>query len=63
MTPLTRKENYLNEIVGWGNTAPEKPTTPEEFFFAAILGEAVQVPDLSNASRTAYPQGWKVIEV
>ena len=51
MTPLTRKENYLNEIVGWGNTAPEKPTTPEEFFFAAILGEAVQVPDLSNASR------------
>ena len=51
MTPLTRKENYLNEIVGWGHTAPEKPTTPEEFFFAAILGEAVQVPDLSNASR------------
>ena len=51
MIPLTRKENYLNEIVGWGNTAPEKPTTPEEFFFAAILGEAVQVPDLSNASR------------
>lgn len=51
MTPLTRKENYLNEIVGWGNTAPEKPTTPEELFFAAILGEAVQVPDLSNASR------------
>lgn len=51
MTPLTRKENYLNEIVGWGNTAPEKPLTPEEFFFAAILGEAVQVPDLSNASR------------
>ena len=51
MTPLTRKENYLNEIVGWGNTAPEKPTTPEEFFFADILGEAVQVPDLSNASR------------
>ena len=41
MIPLTRKENYLNEIVGWGNTAPEKPTTPEEFFFAAILGEAV----------------------
>ena len=51
MIPLTRKENYLNEIVGWGETAPEKPTTPEEFFFAAILGEAVQVPDLSNASR------------
>lgn len=51
MTPLTRKENYLNEIVGWGNTAPEKPLTPEELFFAAILGEAVQVPDLSNASR------------
>ena len=51
MIPLSRKENYLNEIAGWGNTAPEKPTTPEEFFFAAILGEAVQVPDLSNASR------------
>ena len=45
MTPLTRKENYLNEIVGWGNTAPEKTTTPEEFFFAAILGEAVQAPE------------------
>ena len=45
MTPLTRKENYLNEIVGWGNTAPEKPLTPEEFFFAAILGEAVQTPE------------------
>ena len=45
MTPLTRKENYLNEIVGWGETAPEKPLTPEEFFFAAILGEAVQTPE------------------
>lgn len=45
MIPITRKENYLNEIVGWGETAPEKPLTPEEFFFAAILGEAVQTPE------------------
>lgn len=45
MIPITRKENYLNEIVGWGETAPEKPLTPEEFFFAAILGEVVQTPE------------------
>lgn len=43
--PITRKERFLNEIVGWGETVPEKPTTPEEFFFAAILGEAVQAPE------------------
>ena len=41
MTPITRKENYLNEIVGWGETAPEKPLTREEFFFAEILGEVI----------------------
>lgn len=45
LQPITRKERFLYEIVGWGETAPEKPLTPEEFFFAAILGEAVQTPE------------------
>ena len=35
----TRKEQYLNEIVGNGNTAPRTPYTREELFFADILGE------------------------
>lgn len=35
----TRKEQYLNEIVGNGNTAPGIPYTREELFFADILGE------------------------
>lgn len=35
----TRKEQYLNEIVGNGNTAPGTPYTREELFFADILGE------------------------
>lgn len=45
LQPITRKERFLYEIVGWGETAPEKPLTPEEFFFAAILGEVVQTPE------------------
>ena len=41
MIPITRKEKYINEIVGGGNTAPETPQTREEIFFAGILGEVV----------------------
>lgn len=46
MKPITRKELYLNKIVGNNNyETPEKPITTEEFFFAEILGEAVQAPE------------------
>lgn len=46
MIPITRKELYLNKIVGNNNyETPEKPITIEEFFFAEILGEAVQAPE------------------
>lgn len=46
MIPITRKELYLNKIVGNNNyETPEKPITTEEFFFAEILGEAVQAPE------------------
>ena len=46
MIPVTRKELYLNKIVGNNDyETPEKPITTEEFFFAEILGEAVQAPE------------------
>ena len=46
MIPITRKEHYLNRIVGNKDyPIPEKPITEEEFFFAEILGEAVQAPE------------------
>lgn len=46
MIPITRKEHYLNRIVGNNDyDIPEKPITTEEFFFAEILGEAVQAPE------------------
>lgn len=46
MKPITRKELYLNKIVGNNEyETPEKPITTEEFFFAEILGEAVQAPE------------------
>lgn len=46
MIPITRKELYLNKIVGNDDySVPEKPISEEEFFFAEILGEAVQVPE------------------
>ena len=46
MKPITRKELYLNKIVGNNDyETPEKPITTEEFFFAEILGEAVQAPE------------------
>ena len=41
MIPITRKEKYINEIVGGGDTAPETPYTREEFFLAEILGEVI----------------------
>lgn len=41
MIPITRKEKYINEIVGGGDTAPKTPQTREEFFFAEILGEVI----------------------
>ena len=49
--PITRKERFLNEIVGWGETAPKNELTTEELFFAKILGRNVTLPDLSNVSR------------
>ena len=46
MKPVTRKELYLNKIVGNDDySVPEKPISEEEFFFAEILGEAVQAPE------------------
>ena len=46
MIPITRKELYLNKIVGNNEyETPEKPIIEEEFFFAEILGEAVQAPE------------------
>lgn len=39
MIPITRKERYINQIVGGGDTAPVTPITEEEFFFSDILGE------------------------
>lgn len=46
MIPITRKELYLNKIVGNNDyETPEKPISEEEFFFAEILGEAVQAPE------------------
>lgn len=46
LIPITRKELYLNKIVGNNEyETPEKPISEEEFFFAAILGEAVQAPE------------------
>ena len=46
MIPVTRKELYLNKIVGNDDyDIPEKPISEEELFFAEILGEAVQAPE------------------
>ena len=46
MIPITRKELYLNKIVGNDDyDIPEKPIIEEEFFFVEILGEAVQAPE------------------
>lgn len=46
MIPITQKELYLNKIVGNDDyDIPEKPIIEEEFFFAEILGEAVQAPE------------------
>ena len=46
LIPITRKELYLNKIVGNDDySVPEKPISEEEFFFAEILGEAVQAPE------------------
>ena len=51
MIPITRKEHYLNRIVGNKDyPIPEKPITTEEFFFAEILGEAVP-PFLKSKGR------------
>ena len=49
--PITRKERFLYEIVGWGETAPKNELTTEELFFAKILGRNVTLPDLSNVPR------------
>ena len=42
--PITREEKYIYEIVGAGETAPEKPLTRKELFYAVILGEDRTVP-------------------
>lgn len=42
--PITREEKYIYEIVGAGKTAPEKPLTRKEIFYAVILGEDRTVP-------------------
>ena len=51
MIPITRKEKYINEIVGGGNTAPETPQTREELFFADILGEVVAPSPITRAEK------------
>lgn len=51
MIPITRKEKYINEIVGGGNTAPETPQTREEIFYAAILGEVVAPSPITRAEK------------
>lgn len=51
LQPITRKERFLYEIVGWGETAPKNELTTEELFFAKILGRNVTLPDLSNVPR------------
>lgn len=48
MIPITRKEQYINEIVGNGDTAPEKPISREEIFFSSILGETVPPEPISK---------------
>lgn len=42
--PITREEKYIYEIVGAGKTAPEKPLTRREIFYAVILGEDRTIP-------------------
>ena len=51
LQPITRKERFLYEIVGWGETAPKNELTTEELFFAKILGRNVTLPDLPNVPR------------
>lgn len=51
MIPITRKEKYINEIVGGGNAAPETPQTGEELFYAAILGEVVAPSPITRAEK------------
>ena len=51
MIPITRKEKYINEIVGGGNTAPETPYTRKELFFADILGEVVAPSPITRAEK------------
>lgn len=51
MIPITRKEKYISEIVGGGNTAPETPQTREEIFFAGILGEVVAPSPITRAEK------------
>lgn len=51
LQPITRKERFLYEIVGWGETAPKNELTTEELLFAKILGRNVTLPDLSNVPR------------
>ena len=51
MIPITRKEKYINEIAGGGNTAPETPQTREELFFAEILGEVVAPSPITRAEK------------
>ena len=51
MIPITRKEKYINEIVGGGNTAPETPYTRKELFFAGILGEVVAPSPITRAEK------------
>lgn len=51
MIPITRKEKYINEIAGGGNTAPGAPQTREELFYAAILGEVVAPSPITRAEQ------------
>lgn len=51
MIPTTRKERYINQIVGGGDTAPVTPITEEEFFFSDILGEVNAPYPITNIEK------------
>lgn len=45
-SPLTRSEEYLNNIATGGGTIPDEPLTRVEQYLAKIAGEDVTVPDV-----------------
>lgn len=44
VSPVTRKEMYLNNISGGSGSIPSEPITREEMFLAKIAGQSVETP-------------------